>query len=98
VAIFWLLDDSIQPEWAKKFEARINNKLGKIMALVQVEQGDLDALDQALDDATKALSDKIQALIDAGKLPAADVSALQADVENLRALAAPAPVVEPPVA
>jgi hypothetical protein len=51
-----------------------------------------------LDDATKALSDKIQALIDAGKLPAADVSALQADVENLRALAAPAPVVEPPVA
>lgn len=103
MAIFWLLDDSIQPEWAKQFELRlnkelesINRKLGNIMALVKVEQGDLDALDQGLDEATTALSDKLQALIDAGSLPAGDVSALQADLEALKALSAPAPVEPPP--
>ena len=93
MAIFWLFDDSVQPEWAKQLEVRINKKfeainqkLGNIMALVKVEQGDLDALDQGLDAATSALSEKLQALIDAGSLPAGDVSALQADLEALQAL------------
>jgi len=94
-SLAWIFDDSIQPRWAAELEERINNKLGKLMALVKVEQADLDALDQGLDDATAALSAKIQALIDAGNVPAGDVSALQADLEALRALGAPAPV-EPP--
>lgn len=67
------------------------------MALVQVEQDDLDALDTALDEATQAVVDRIQALIDAvpTPLPEAELGALQADVQVLRDLAAPSPV-EPP--
>ena len=69
--------------------ATLNQKVGTLMALVQVEQSALDDLDTALDEATTAIADRIQALVDAGTLPAADVSALLADVDNLRALAAP---------
>ena len=76
---------------------QLSTRLENIMALVQVEQSALDDLDVALDEATTAIADRIQALVDAGSLPAADVSALQADVENLRALSAPAPVEVPPV-
>jgi hypothetical protein len=70
----------------------------KIMALVQVEQADLDALDVALDEATAAVLSRIDALIAAvpEPLPAAELSALQEDVEALRSLGAPAPTpVEP---
>lgn len=72
----------------------VNQKLEDIKMLVSVQQEDLDALDTALDEATAAISARIQALVDAGTLPVADVSALQADVETLRALAAPTPPVE----
>jgi len=62
--------------------------------LVQVEQSQLDELDAALDDVTAAISEKLQALIDAGTLPAADVSALLADVDALKTLVAPTPAPE----
>jgi len=94
VSTYWLFDDNVQPAWAIAMEKRITNRLDKLMALVSVEQGDLDDLDQALDAATQSLSDKIAAL----NLPAADLSALQEDLATLQNLGAPAPVEEPPVA
>jgi hypothetical protein len=72
--------------------AQIDRKVNAIMAAVQVNQEDLDALDVALDAATQSLADKIAAL----NLPPAQMAALQDDVAALQALAAPAPVVEPP--
>ena len=66
----------------------INQKVDMLMALVQVEQDDLDALDVALDEATTAIETRLEALQVA--LPDADLSALQADVAALRNLAAPA--------
>jgi hypothetical protein len=72
--------------------AQIDRKVNAIMAAVQVNQEDLDALDQALDAATQSLADKIAAL----NLPEGDVGPLLEDVAALQALAAPAPV-EPPV-
>lgn len=77
----------------KQALATISHKLEEIMALVKVEQADLDALDGALDEVAASLADKIASLA----LPDADLAALNADVDALRALAAPAPVVEPPV-
>lgn len=63
------------------------------MALVSVDDQALADLDSALDEVTDSLATKIQDLIDkvnAGEtLPAGDLSALQADVEKLRGLAAP---------
>lgn len=68
-----------------------------IMGLVQVAQEDLDQLDTDIDAATQALSDKLDALAAAHpELPAADLSALKADVDTLRGLGAPAAVEEPP--
>ena len=76
----------------------INQKVDMLMALVQVEQDDLDALDVALDEATTAIETRLEALQVA--LPDADLSALQADVAALRNLSAPAaaPVDTPPAA
>jgi len=87
------LDESQQPKWATAMETRLNRKMDIIMAMVQVEQGDLDALDASLDEVSSAIANKIQALIDAAQtpLPAAELSALQADVETLRGLSAPVP-------
>lgn len=85
------------PEWARQLHLEIHQldaKVETIMALVQIEQDSLDALDAALDDVTTSLEAKIEAL--KTTLPDADLSALDADVAALRALAAPAP--EPPVA
>ena len=86
------------PDWARQLHLelhKLNTKVDTLMALVSIEFTELDALDVALDEATAAISARIDLLVAAGTLPAADVSALQADVENLRALSAPAPV-EPP--
>ena len=76
----------------------INQKVDMLMALVQVEQDDLDALDVVLDEATTAIETRLEALQVA--LPDADLSALQADVAALRNLSAPAaaPVDTPPAA
>ena len=86
------------PFWARQLLHRtdyIARQLEDLKMLVSVQQEDLDALDVALDEATASIADRIQALVDAGSLPAADVTALQADVENLRALGAPTPVTPP---
>lgn len=93
------------PFWARQLLHRtdyIARQLEDLNMLVSVESDDLDALDLALDDATASLAAKIDALIAAAStpLPKAELAALQADVENLRALGAPAPVeppAEPPV-
>ena len=63
-------------------------QLRKLMALVQVNSDDLDALDTALDEVATAIEAKIEAL--AVALPDADLSALQEDVAALRAISAPA--------
>lgn len=93
MSIAWLFDDNITPRWASAMEARLTERMEIIMALVSVEETELADLDQALDEATAAIADRIQALIDAGTLPSgeAEVVALQQDVENLRSLAAPSP-------
>lgn len=66
----------------------INKKVDKLMALVQVEQDDLDALDSALDEVATTLETRIEEL--KVTLPDADLSALSADVEALRNIGAPA--------
>lgn len=66
----------------------INRKVDTLMALVQVEQDQLDALDSALDEVATSLEAKIESL--KTSLPDADLSALEADVAALRNLAAPA--------
>ena len=66
----------------------INRKVDMLMALVQVEQDDLDALDTALDEVAASLEAKLEGL--QVSLPDADLSELQADVAALRNLAAPA--------
>lgn len=66
----------------------INRKVDTLMALVQVEQDQLDALDSALDEVATSLEAKIESL--KTTLPDADLSALEADVAALRNLAAPA--------
>lgn len=87
------IDEAQQPLWAIAMEKRINKKLEIIMALVQVEQSDLDALDASLDEVSASLAAKIQALVDAAgePLPPAQLDALNADVAALRALSAPTP-------
>lgn len=70
----------------------LTDRLDQLMALVKIEQGDLDALDSALDAATQSLADKIAAL----DLPAGDLTALQEDLATLQNLSAPTPVEEPP--
>jgi hypothetical protein len=92
---FWFVDENTAPRWAVAQENRLNKRMDALMALVKVEQSDLDDLDAALDEATQSISDRIDALVAAGTLPDADVTALKADVDALRALSAPAPV-EPP--
>ena len=88
------------PDWARQLHIelhQLDSKVSTIMALVQIEQDSLDALDAALDEVTTSLEAKIESL--KASLPDADLSALDADVAALRALAAPsAPVDEPPVA
>jgi hypothetical protein len=75
----WLVDDSIQPVWAKQMEARINKQIGTIMATLQ------EALDgwRAYVDELKAQRDAaVQALTDAqaAAQTAADaLAAFQAD-------------------
>lgn len=83
------------PDWAHQLHLelhQLDSKVSTIMALVQIEQDSLDALDAALDDVTTSLEAKIESL--KVSLPEADLSALDADVAALRALAAPTP--EPP--
>ena len=85
------------PDWARTLHLelhQLNSKVDTLMALVQIEQDSLDALDAALDEVTTAIEAKIEAL--KTTLPDADLSALDADIAALRALAAPA-AVEPPV-
>jgi hypothetical protein len=80
------------PFWARQLLHRtdyIARQLEDLKMLVQVEQDSLDALDAALDDVTTSLEAKIEEL--KTTLPDADLSALDADVAALRALAAPAP-------
>ena len=91
-SLAWLFDDSIQPAWAVAMEARFDKRMDRVMALVQVEQADLDALDVALDAATQAIIDKIAAL----NLPPAQLQALQDDLVTLQGISAPAPAPEPP--
>lgn len=93
----WIVDENVQPSWAAALEERLNQRMDEIMALVQVEQTELDALDTALDEATKSIADKLKALMDAAPdvLPPAELAALKADVESLRALGAPTPAPEP---
>lgn len=83
------------PEWARQLHLevhQVSSRLETLMALVQIEQDSLDALDAALDDVTTSLEAKIESL--KTTLPDADLSALDADVAALRALAAP--TAEPP--
>lgn len=83
------------PDWARQLHLELHNlttKVDTLMALVQIEQDSLDALDAALDEVTTSIEAKIEGL--KTTLPDADLSALDADVAALRALAAPA--AEPP--
>lgn len=83
------------PDWARQLHLelhQVSSRLETLMALVQIEQDSLDALDAALDDVTTSLEAKIESL--KTTLPDADLSALDADVAALRALAAP--TAEPP--
>lgn len=85
------------PDWARQLHLELHHldsKVDTLMALVKIEQDQLDALDAALDDVTTSLEAKLEEL--KASLPDADLSALDADVAALRALAAPA-AVEPPV-
>ena len=65
----------------------VNDKLGAIMAQVQVDAQALIDLDAALDSVAQSLSEKIAAL----NLPQGDLQPLLDDVEALRGLSAPAP-------
>lgn len=78
------------PDWAHQLHLelhQLDSKVSTIMALVQIY-----AFFAALDDVTTSLEAKIESLKTA--LPDADLSALDADVAALRALAAP--TAEPP--
>lgn len=69
----------------------LSRRMETLMTAVRVQQEDLDALDEALDEATAKLSDKLDQLAAAGTIPEGDLSELKADVEALRNLAAPTP-------
>ena len=89
------LDDKLdtiitQLAYMRARDVRIEKKVGNIMALVQIEQADLDQLDTDLDAATTAIIAKIEGL----NLPAAQMDALKEDLDNLRAISAPAAPVE----
>jgi hypothetical protein len=73
---------------------RIEQKVDYLMGLVQVEQDDLDALDTAFDAATSSIIARIDELVAAvpEPLPPAQLDALMADVEALRALTTPVAV------
>ena len=76
-----------------------NRKLKNIMALVSVEQDELDSLGVALAEVATSLSDKIDALIAADvPLPAGSLDGLKADLASLQSLVAPAAVPVDPTA
>jgi len=81
--------DSRQPTWAVAMENRINKQLGKIMALVQVDQTALNTFATELETAIASVKAEIAALQQ--QLPAADVSGLTQAVTDLEALEPPAP-------
>lgn len=85
--------DSVEESLARieKSLKSLHKKVDNVMAQVKVNQEDLDALDQSLDQVAEDLA----AHIDALDLPEGDLSALQADVEALRNLSAP-PATEAP--
>jgi hypothetical protein len=67
-------------------QRHINRKLDRIMALVSIEQGDLDQFASTL----STIGDDLAAIIAAGNLQPADESALQAAVAKVQALDVPA--------
>ena len=84
------------PEWARQLlwsQAEINHKLGVIMALVSIEQSDLDDIATTVSD----VADALQAVIDnPNPLAPADESALQAAVVKLQGVGPKTAPVEPP--
>ena len=80
-----------QPAWVTDLQQQlqvITNILENLMALVQVEQTDLDTLASNLEAAVTAVESEIAALKQA--LPAADLSGLNTALANLQALEVPA--------
>lgn len=73
------------PRWAQE----LITKVDLIMALVSVEQAELDVLAVALEDVKAAIAAEIASLSTA--VPAADVSGLTKALADLQALVPPAP-------
>ena len=95
MGFFGDIDKLLQvPETLVRIEESLQSlhlKVGTLMADVRVTQEALNDLDTSLDEVAANLAAHIEAL----NLPEGDLSELQADVEALRALSAPAPA-EPP--
>jgi len=70
---FWLFDDSVQPEWAVKFEQRIDKKLEGIVATLQEALDGWRAYTQDLKD---QLAAAVQGLTDAQAKAQASADAL----------------------
>jgi hypothetical protein len=73
--------------------ATINRKLDQLMAAVQIQQEELDQFASDIQESVDAVAAELQALIDSADNPltAADVTALQGAIDNLKALEAPHP-------
>jgi hypothetical protein len=83
----WIFPAAWQPQWAQDMEQRLTNQLEAIMALVQVDQSQLDTLATALQGIVANLTAEIAALKTA--LPAGDFSAVEAQLAALQALEVP---------
>jgi hypothetical protein len=80
------------PLWAVQLAAQvtqIQKQIGKLMALVQIEQSDLDTLAGNLEAVKTSLAAEIASL--QTQLPQADLSGVKQAVADLTALEPPAP-------
>jgi len=91
MGLFGEIDQLLQvPATLARIETKLDTLLEgqqQIMGMVKVSQESLDAIDQALDESTAALAEKIAAL----DLPEGDLTPIMADIDNIRNLHTPAP-------
>ncbi|GAS92701.1 hypothetical protein [Mycolicibacterium brisbanense] len=95
--LFWHHRPSCQPAWVNQLlhqQQQILNGVITIMALVQVEQTDLDTLATNLQTAIAAVGTEVknlEAQVAAGNLPAGSLDGLNSALTALQALEPPAP-------
>jgi hypothetical protein len=95
--LHWPHRPSCQPAWVNQLlhqQQQILNGVYTIMALVQVEQTDLDTLAANLQTAIAAVGDEVknlEAQVAAGNLPAGSLDGLNNALTALQALEPPAP-------